>query len=236
MATARDLVTDALRTIGAIATGETPSAAEASDALRLLQKLLGLWRLEHLLVYAETLTTTVLTASKQSYTVGSGGDIAITRPLEVTQAQLRVTGNDPDLDLPLRVLSDQEYGAIHLKAETSTYPRAVWLHPTYPLATLYLHPVPTEANTLVLWTRGVLQSISSLDTELSLPDGYEIALQYNLAVFLCTEYGRPVTPELAVVATETREIVKRGNVKPHLMTIDVPAGRRRGAFDWRTGE
>lgn len=43
MATALDVITRAMRLIGALAEGEAPSAAQASDALVSLQGLLGEW-------------------------------------------------------------------------------------------------------------------------------------------------------------------------------------------------
>jgi hypothetical protein len=238
MSTARDLIAASLRVGNLLATGEAPSAAAGADGLRLLQLLLSLWSLEDLLVWNDTESTQVLTASKASYTLGSGGDISLTtRPREVVHAYLRDTSGSSNVDYPLRILTEREYGEWPLKGETDTRPEAVWLQPTYPLATLYLLPIPTVANTLVLWTRDLLQSIASLDTVLSLPEGYELALQYALAVYLCTENARPVPADIAELARETKAVVKRGNIQPMVLRVDVPAGSRggRGGYEWQRG-
>lgn len=236
MPTARTLITSALQRLGAIATGEVPSADEAQDGLTALNDLLETWSLENLLVLSDTITTHVLTASTQSYTIGSGGDIAITWPVQVEQAQLRVTSSTPNLDLPLRVLNPEEYGGIRLKTEESTYPQAVYLHTTYPLATLYLWPVPTEANTLMLWTKGLVGTFATLDTNVTLARGYARALRYNLAVELASEHGRSITSELAALALSSKGILKRSNTKPVYATIDIPGGRSVGAYNWLSDE
>lgn len=46
MATARDLITMSLRTLGVLHSGETPSAEEADDALDTLNQLMNSWRYE----------------------------------------------------------------------------------------------------------------------------------------------------------------------------------------------
>ena len=237
MPSARNIITRALRQLGVIATGEVPSADEAQDGLDHLNDLLDSWSLESTLVYGETITVKTLTALKKTYTVGSGGEINITWPLQIDQAQLRVTSSSQNLDLPLRVLTAQEYGLIRLKDEQSTYPQAVWLQTSQPLGTLYLWPVPTEANDLVLWTKGVIASFTDLDTNVNLARGYARALRYNLAVELAPEHGRSITPELAVLAIDSKATIKRSNTKPSLLSIDVPAGQQGfGAYNWLTDE
>lgn len=225
---ARALITRALRTLGVLATGEAAPADVANDALESLNEMLDTWSLESLAVYDETLTTHVLTASKASYTIGSGGDIAISWPIQIDMAQLRVTTATPNIDLPLRVLSDQEYAVIPLKTEESTYPTSVWLDRNYPLAVLHLWPVPNQVNTLVLWTKGIVQTFAALSTLVSVPRGYERALRFNLAVELAPEYGKAVSAELRELARESKAWVKRANSKPLLLTsLACPMGGRR---------
>lgn len=235
MPTARTLISASLRQLGVVATGEVPTAAEADDALDLLNEMLEAWSLESYAVIAETLTTHTLTALQASYTVGSGGNIAIDWPLQIDQAQLRVTSVVPNLDLPIRVLNEQEYALIRLKTQQSTYVQAVWLHTTFPLATLFVWPIPTDANDLILWTKGVVASFATLDTSVTLGRGYARAIRCNLLLELAPEHGRIVTPNMLDLARESLATVKRGNTKPRLAFIDVPAGQGRdyGSYNWR---
>ena len=89
MSTVRDLITAALLDLGALASGESPTAPEAQDAFRRLNLLLETWRLESLLVYAIDTVTKVLTGAA-SYTWGPGGDIDTTRPVHLSMALQRL--------------------------------------------------------------------------------------------------------------------------------------------------
>lgn len=235
MTTARQIIKTAYRRLGVIATNEEPNAAEAQDALDTLNDMLDTWSLENLLVLGETITTQVLTPLKQSYTIGTGGDIAITWPTQIDQAQLRVTSVTPNLDLPLRILNDQEYAQIRLKTQQSTYVQAIYFNATYPLGTMFVWPVPTQAETLVLWTKDVVASFATLDTNVTLGRGYPRALRYNLALELAAEHGRLIPPEVERLARDSRAVLKRSNTTPELAMLDLPAGQRSdyGAYNWR---
>jgi hypothetical protein len=69
--TARDLITRALRTIGVLAQGETPTAAEAQDALLALQDMVGSWGLHPLTLLTRERPTFNLVANEGTYTLGT---------------------------------------------------------------------------------------------------------------------------------------------------------------------
>jgi len=236
MTTAREIITTSLRRIGAVESGEGPSADEAQDALVLLNDILDSWSLEHLLVLGQTITTKVLTAGQQSYTIGAGGQINIAWPADIEQAHVRdLTQPDP-LDIPLRILTDTEYAAIGIKTLESTYPEYLWFNRTFPLGALFLSPVPSAGHTLVLWTRGVVASFATLDTDVQLGRGYARALRYALALELCAEYGREVPVGVAAGAVDALATIKRANITRQRATIEVPGGRTTmHSWDWRTG-
>ncbi|HMN09305.1 MAG TPA: hypothetical protein PKC83_11015 [Gemmatimonadaceae bacterium] len=56
---------------------------------------------------------------------------------------------------------------------------------------------------------GPQQSYSALSSTLSLPDGMEQALVYNLAVAMAPEFGATPTPEVARRAERTLAVIKR---------------------------
>ena len=114
MSTVRDLITASLLDLGAIASGESATAAEAADAFRRLNLLLETWRLERLMVYARDEVTKVLTGAS-SYTIGPSGDINTTRPVALERAGQRVAGTSPTLEYPLDPLTDAGYEDLGLK-------------------------------------------------------------------------------------------------------------------------
>ncbi|MGI9297837.1 MAG: hypothetical protein ACR2QC_08055 [Gammaproteobacteria bacterium] len=237
MTTAREIITASLRHLGVVAQGEVPTNGEAQDGLRLLNEMLDLWSLENMLIVADTITTFTITSGKKSYTVGPSQDVNITWPVQIEQAQLRVDNFSPNLDLPMRVLNEQEYGLVRLKDQQSTYPQAIFLHTTFPTGTLFLWPVPSQQNEMVIWHKETVASFATLDTNVTLPRGYALALRYNLATFLASDYGIDILPNSNVdrQARETRAVIKRSNTKKTLGYVDVPAGQRRdyGSYNWQ---
>lgn len=230
--TGRDLVYASLRLIGASAPGESLDASEATDGLAALNALIDSWSNEGLIIHTVTAETPyTLTPSDGTITVGASGNIT-TRYQSLESALIR----DGTLDLPpLRLLTLEEYAAIPDKSTQATYPLCLYDDGGYPQRTLTLWPVPSAAKALVLFTKRALTQISTLDTSISLPPGYERALKYNLAIDLATEYGRTVSAEVATTATESKAAIKRANLKPrYLSTGGIPAGSQ-GTYDINTG-
>ncbi len=225
--TGREWVAASLRKIGAIAPGESMDAADAEDGLAEGNRMLASWSNDGLLIHAITAETPLtLTASDATVTMGAAGDIA-TRPLVIERALIR----DGTLDLPpLRLLTLDEYAAIPIKSLQSTYPTSLYDDGGYPQRTLMLWPVPSAAMSLVLFTLRALTSITTLDTVVSLPPGYDDALIYNLAIRLAPEYGRAVSDEIAALAMDTKAAIKRTNHRQSILIPDaIPAGTQRRA-------
>lgn len=70
-----DLVSSALRTIGALESGETAEASAANDAFNLLNDMLASWSNERLLVHYVTEVIFPLVGSTYQYTIGPGGTV-----------------------------------------------------------------------------------------------------------------------------------------------------------------
>lgn len=220
MATASAIIKRAMRLIGTLAAGETPSAAEQADALESLNAMLDAWRNESLAVYAlrdETLTLT----GAASYTIGPTGALNTTRPVKIEAAYQRVGTTD----YPLRFASAIAWGKLAAKSTTKTSV-ADWLYyePSYPLGNLWLYPTPTT-GVLHLTTWTPLASFAASD-DVALPPGYQEALTYHLAIRLAPEYGRTVTPEVAALSRSTKEGIQRANFRPPLMANGLGGGRR----------
>jgi hypothetical protein len=233
MATARDLISAALRSIGVLASGEAMTAAEGQDALATLNDLLDSWRLERLLVYALDRETLTLVPGTSSYTVGTGGVLNITRPVRIEHAVVQGAGSAIRREIP--VLGHHEYLQLAEPTRTATEPSAVYYDATFPLATLIVYPVPTTAAQVVLSVWRVLSAFATLDATVSLPPGYARALRTNLAAEMCPEYGRPLLPEIAGQAAESKESIKRHNA-PELY-LELPATlTSRGGYTITTDE
>lgn len=131
--TGRDLVSSSLRLIGVLASGETPTAAEATDGLKAFNQMLANWRTESL---------------------------------------------------------------------------------------MGLQAVSTSAD---------------LDEDLNVPEEYEEACRYNLALRLAPEYGKVVSADIAAIAMESKANIKRSNAPTAYLEVDAALLPQRAGFDITTG-
>lgn len=235
--TGRQLVAAALRQIGVLAAGETPEADEATDGLAAINRMLAGWSTQRLAVYARIREEFTLTANDGIYSMGSSGDFNTSRPIEIEAASIELQTPSPKLEVPVRLQTFQEYAAIPDKDRTSSIPTDLWVDMTNPLLGLYLYPVPTVAEKLVLYSLKELTQISTLDTSLTFPPGYERALVFNGAVEISPEYGKSHEPSEVVIRTALESLgdIKRMNSKPHLLRCDGALLSGRTVFNIYTG-
>lgn len=232
MSTAAEIIERSLLMIGAIASGETPTSDEQSDAFTAMKEMLDSWSNEHLIIPAATNEDVTLVANQQSYTMGSGGDFDTTRPMRIEQAIVRDATN---FDLKIYNITQDEWAFNPLKQTTSELPLELYVEYTNPLATLYFWPKPSSARTVSLWSWKPLSAIATVSTELTFPPGYDRAIRFNLARELAGEYGKSLTPEQMEIARESKANIKIMNKKQILMGLDSGVVGRAKPYSILTG-
>ncbi len=233
--TGRDLITASLRLIGAIAPGESIPAAEATDGLAALNRMIDSWSNESLLIYAKVREEFTLTASDGIYSMGTGGDFSTTRPVHIEEAAIEIVSASPTYEVPITIIRNAtEWAAVISKDTTSELPQYLYAEGTYPTDTLNLYPVPTVANKLVLYSQKPLTTITALATSVSMPPGYERALIYNFAVEISPEYNRMVPDVVMQTAIDSKALIKRTNHKPSYLKCD-PALLGKSSFNIYSG-
>lgn len=237
MDTALELIQSALRLLGVIASGESLSAAEATDGLAALNDLLDSWSTQELLVPTRIREVFPLVANQQTYKMGVGApDFNTARPIRIENALLQYSGVSPVLELPMDILNKEEYAAILLKSLSSTIPLSLYEDNAFPYDNLSVWPVPQTSYNLVLYSWKPLADLASLTTELSLPPGYQRALRFNLAVDLAPEYGKEPSATVIAEAVASKGNIKRVNLKPSYLKVDKAARGKPGVWDYRTGD
>ena len=235
--TARELISSAMRLIGVLAEGETPSSNSANDALSTLNQMLSAWSNENLTIHQKVRDEFTLTAADGSYSWGTtagAGNFTTARPIQVLSANIELQGTDPQ-EIPLQILTLQQYAAISSKTLDSSIPAAVYFDGAYPNVGVEFYPVPSAAEHVVFYSLKPFSTLT-LSTELSYPPGYEKAIRYNLAIDLAPEYGRQVDAIIMQQATETKADLKRKNMQTPILSSDVYLGSGKNSFDYRTGE
>lgn len=215
MTTARDLITRSMRLMRVIGAKDTPDAEEMTDGLRALNAMLDKFWLEGYMVYRWETASHALTAGDGDYTIGTGGDINVTRPNSIPDAYIRYN----TVDYPLEIIASQDYDSIPIKS-ISAIPDRLYYDPAYPLGVIYLFPVPVASMTLYYSSPKRLESFANLSDTIDLPPGYEDMLAYQLAVHYSPEFGVEPSPTVIAMARESKAIIKRSNTKQRTISVD----------------
>jgi hypothetical protein len=241
---AEDLINGAYDLIGVKSAGEDVGPELMVDGLRRLNMMIRAWMAQKLTIPVNDRFTLPLTASQGSYTVGTGGNWNIARPTWVTGAaiELRQGGAVPPFtEIPIAVLTDDMYQNLQIKGLLSTLDTYCYYNRTYPLATMIVWPVPTEAaNKFILYALTPLAAFPDLTTVISVPDeGYEEGLEYNLAVRLAAPNGRALPDDVGKMAGLSMGNLKTVNQRPSDLVADpmyTQGHNRRGWYNIQTGQ
>lgn len=210
MSTAADTIKRAMRLIGVLGAGATPSDEDYEDGLTALNGMLGSWNNDGLMCYATQTESLSLADGDSTYTIGPAGDLNTTRPVAVEAAWIL----EDNISYPVTIISDAQYDAIQNKTTESSWPNVANYRATMATGTLYVYPVPNAVRTMKLRTRVVLESFDAVTDAVSLPPGWEDALAFNLAIRIAPEFEVAVRPEVIAVARETKAGIKNANVRP----------------------
>jgi len=230
MATALDIVRRSMRLVGALGGGETPTDTEQTDGIAALNSMLDAWGVQANAIYMVQDETFTWAATNATRTMGSGGDFDTVRPIFIEGMFQRQSS----IDYPIQKATEQQYAAIPDKDTSSTI--IYWIYPDsgYPLTTLYAFPVPSVAASVHIRSHKPLQSFTAATTALAMPQGYQDALEFNLAVILAAEYGRDVRPHVAQRARATLRAIKVRNHRMPTAVIEPALGGGR-VFDINRG-
>jgi hypothetical protein len=227
--TGLELVTGALELINVVGIDGTANAADADLGLRTCNAMLKAWRAQRLVIPTVTRTTKALSSGTSSYTIGTGGDISVARPMAIDYAT-RMDSNGQEN--ALEILTEQRYRELGDKNDSGT-PYAIYFKKTTAaLGTVYLFDIPdSSAYTLVLYHKSALSTITlAASYDLGEEDGYEEALKTNLALRLAVPFGRPVSAELAQWASDSKAVIQRRTIQPSELKGD-PMFGRGGHYD-----
>ncbi len=211
--TAQDIINSALRLIGAIAQGETPSSDDALNGLVALNIMLDNWSAKRLLTPALTKESwSVAPPAPSFYAIGPGAaNFNTTKPEMVLDAYIRDANNS---DVPLEIITLEEYDRISDKATATGAPMKLFYDPQTAqntLGAISLYPWPGSAYTLILETLKNFTEFAALTDAFSFPAAYARAMKYNLAIELAPEYGASVAPEVLAIAKDSYQTIRNLN-------------------------
>lgn len=209
MATCATLIERAMRLLGQVPAGASPTTSEYAIGLIAINAMLSSWCNEKLMCYAMREESLTFTAAV-SRTIGPTGNLVTTRPVEIAAAWVV----DNSISYPVQIITDEEYAAIPDKTTTAPWPDMLNYKGSMADGTIYFYPVPSASGTMKLLTRTPLTAFSATSDTVSLPPGWEDALASGLAVRLGPEFETSASADVKAMARETKASIKIANSGP----------------------
>ena len=216
--TAYDQICGALRLLGVLAEGETPSSETANDALTALNQMIDSWNTERLSVFSTQDQTFLWPPGERSRSLGPTGDFVGDRPVLLDDATYF---RDPQTNVSygIKFINQQQYDGIAVKTVTSTYPQVIFTNMTYPDIEMVIYPVPLRLLEWHFISVEKLTQAANLATPLTFPPGYLRAFRYNLACELAPEFGVEPSAQVQRIAMYSKRNLKRINNPDDIMAL-----------------
>jgi len=216
--TANDMILQGMQHAGVLGLRDDLDAANAAYGLKVLNSMLDSWRLEKLMVFHLKQEELTLVVNQRSYSIGDGAaDFDTPRPIEIVDP---VFIREGQYDYPVKLIQKNEYGKLVTKTNvTSNLPRFLFYDQSYPNGTIFIYPAPSAANTLVINSPQIIQNFATKTTAVSLPPGYQDAIEYELAIRFAAKKGFAVNNEIKRIANETKARIKTHNSKAIISNV-----------------
>lgn len=187
------IINAALRKLSVFGDGQSPSATQVTNAAQALNAMLKSFQTDGMPLWAIKEYTFSITASTETYQIGSGKTLNTPVPLKILQAFLvnNVSGNK----IPMNISTHYDYNNISISSTTGM-PIHLMYEPLNGYGNINLWPVPdsnaaTTYSINILYQRPFEEFNGATDTP-DFPSYWTEALIYGLAWRLSAEYGVPI--------------------------------------------
>ena len=216
--TAGDQINGALRLLGVLAEGETPSAETSQDALMALNQMIDSWNTERLSIFSTQDQVFDWTPGLSSQFLGPTGDFVGNRPVLLDDSTYF---RDPQTNVSygIKFINQQQYDGIAVKTVTSTYPQVMWINMSFPDIEMVIYPVPLRLLEWHFISVEELTQPATLATPLTFPPGYLRAFRYNLACEMAPEFGVEPSAQVQRIAMYSKRNLKRINNPDDIMAL-----------------
>lgn len=189
MATVDDIITDALEITGMKSPHDALTTTWATVGLRRMNSILDGWNVDKVRGYSVQELEFALTPTQNVYTIGIGGDFNTTRPVKIEYAY---TVDNSDVKHRIEITDYQTFHQMDDQNVAASYPYFMWYNPKSPLGEINLYPTPTTGYTIHLDVYFGFAPYALGSDTVSVPQGYERLLTYQLACELCSHRGKEV--------------------------------------------
>jgi hypothetical protein len=226
-------IISAMRQVGLLKVGQTPSTDETADLLPILNLMLDSWSCERLDVLYSGVGGYTLTIGVPNYTIGPGGSLTGgVRPVRIDNATIKMAtpGGTGFQVFNLKLVTRDEWVAIKDKGASSLIAQVLYYDRAFPLGNINIWPTPTAALTLTLYTWIPLAQFPDLVTDVPLAPGYGRAITLGLALELCTRFDIAISQSLQQQADSAMNAIRTLNAEQKEPQPNTPAAAEAEAI------
>jgi hypothetical protein len=192
--TRNDIIFASLRLLGVLEEGSVPSATAIENASMVLNLLIKDWMTDGIKLWTVNEIILPLVDNQTQYTMGedSSNDLVTAKPLRIIQAILRNNSVNPAVDMPMTIISEQEYNILGSKKSQGNVNTVMYKpYVNHGILSVFLTPNQQVAEdyTLHLNVQRPIQDITSSNQTFDFPQEWYQALRWGLASELAADYG-----------------------------------------------
>ncbi len=185
-----DIIKRALRLVGGLGQGETPTADQTTEAALALNMLVKHLTNRGMLLWARQEISITPVASQEAYEIGPGKTYDYDRPVKVYSVDRYNASTG--VTIGLIPLSQADFNSVNTTNNTGT-PSQYWIEPLRDSTKIHLFPLPSTSfvasETIKIYYQATIEDFASSTDNPDVPQEFFDLLVYGLANRLAIEYG-----------------------------------------------
>lgn len=183
------VITAALRKLGVIPSGATPSANQVADAASALNALVKAFQADGMPLWKISAQTFTTVAGTGTYNVGPSQTINCPKPLRIIQAIITPPNG---VNMPMNIYNRYDFQNLPQGSTYTGTPINFYYQPLRTTGTIYLWPFPSDStSTITFHYQSPYEDMDTAVDDFDFPSEWIQPLIYNLAWSLAPEYGIP---------------------------------------------
>lgn len=211
------VITYAMRDAGLLGNTQDPKSGQLAEYSNRLNDVINFFGTQGLKLWVQQDVAVPLTAGQNTYTLGPGLNINMTKPLRVLQGYYQDTTNAAvPVNRPIFPLSTEEWLRLSTQATQGSISQ-YWVQKlqTYLSVSFWLTPDSTTASNGAshLWVEGQIQNFTGITDAMNFPQEWYMALRWNLADEICTGQPQAIMDRCSQRATMYRTALEDWDVE-----------------------
>lgn len=184
--TRNEIIQSALRKLGVLAEGQTPSTQNYADGMMALNTVISQLRAVGMPLWARSEYT--FTPTTSTYTMGTGMTLNTPFPVRMFQA-FRSNGS---AKIPMEIVAREDFNILPASSNGSPLKVNYQQFVNYGIVSLWPSPDSTNTETVTLVYQRPFQYFTTSTETMDFPEEWYNALIYTTAVLLAPEWGIPL--------------------------------------------